>query len=499
MTKARILVVDDDPEAVVFLVDQLGFFGYDTVVARNGPDGLRQAQQSRPNLIILDVMMPGMSGYEVSKQLKSNPQTAHIPILMLTAKGQPGDPAAGFDSGADDYIAKPHNIDELDRRVKALLRRPVPPPYLTAQDHCFVTFSCQPGRPVGIRVSGMSTFSTTTKHVLDLDVDAFARHADNAPCLDWRFSSRVVGKQLYQLVLASHHEALGIGSQVLGEVGDPGKLHFRFESSRDLLRVPFEFLFDEGIHADGEYLVLKQPLSRCIAGIHVKRTPPAPAFFNDLQAKGQPLSVLLIASNTWPPLPGVDREIETLDSSLKTLFGDRGIPIQVKAVPSIEATYDMVRKEVRKCPYHILHYAGHGLYDRQSPEKSSLFFWEHPNCQGGVKRMPISELNMLLRGSDLRFAYLSCCVSTKAGEPAQLLDDDLLGLADGLVHAGVPSALGFRWPVSDRGAQDLALTFYQSLAQQGQLDSALLDARCEIAARDRDDITWLSPILILQA
>jgi CHAT domain-containing protein len=73
-----------------------------------------------------------------------------------------------------------------------------------------------------------------------------------------------------------------------------------------------------------------------------------------------------------------------------------------------------------------------------------------------------------------------------------------LGLADGLVHAGVPGVLGFRWLVLDEGARALALAFYGSLARQGQVDTALLEARCEVAARDRDDITWLSPILIVQ-
>ena len=80
-----------------------------------------------------------------------------------------------------------------------------------------------------------------------------------------------------------------------------------------------------------------------------------------------------------------------------------------------------------------------------------------------------------------------------------LLDDDFLGIADSLVQASVPAVLGYRWPVSDSGATTLALAFYKSLAKQGQIDTALLDARCKVAAQDRDDITWLSPILIMQA
>jgi CHAT domain-containing protein len=93
---------------------------------------------------------------------------------------------------------------------------------------------------------------------------------------------------------------------------------------------------------------------------------------------------------------------------------------------------------------------------------------------------------------------LSCCSGSRTGAPDKLLDDDFLGIADGIIHAGVPSVLGFRWPVSDDGAITLALAFYESLARQGHLDTALLDARREVAMQDRDDITWLSPILIMQ-
>ncbi len=79
-----------------------------------------------------------------------------------------------------------------------------------------------------------------------------------------------------------------------------------------------------------------------------------------------------------------------------------------------------------------------------------------------------------------------------------MLDDDFLGVAEGIINAGVPSVLGYRWPVSDEGAMLLATAFYESLVKQGHLDTALLDARREVAMLDRDDITWLSPILIMQ-
>jgi CheY-like chemotaxis protein len=496
--KPRILVVEDDPRVVIFVEDNLEAMGFEVLIARNGVEGLNKAREEKPDLLVLDVMMPEMDGYEVCRQLKADPKTRQIPILMLTAKGQLRDKVKGFDIGADDYLAKPYEKAEFEARVKALLKRSITPPFTTTQSDCTLSISCKPNHPINIRAGGIIALNATSRGVLDLDPDAYARQGDNAPLLDWRFNSKQWGKQLYQQIFVNHPEVLSNYNQALGEVGEDDKLHLRFETSRDFLRVPMEFCFD-GVSEGGDYLVLRHPMTRSITGVRTKRMPVSPAFFNDLWARGDELKILLIASNTIPPIPSVDHEIDTLNRSLKAIFEDRGISTHIKTIPTGRATYATVRKELQKCKYHIVHYAGHGTYDGQSPEKSSLYFWEKPNQQGDMQEMPISELQMLLRGSDLRFVYLSCCLGTKTGEPSQLLDDDFLGIADGIIHAGVPSILGFRWPVSDSGAQTLALAFYRSLAKQGRIDTALLDARCEVAARDRDDITWLSPILIMQA
>jgi CHAT domain-containing protein len=157
-----------------------------------------------------------------------------------------------------------------------------------------------------------------------------------------------------------------------------------------------------------------------------------------------------------------------------------------------------VKAKLRECKYHILHYAGHGSYNELSPEKSCLYFWEKENRQGQVRQMRTSELKLLVENSALRFVYLSCCSSFQSGNAGQLLENDFLGVADGLVYAGVPAVLGFRWPIHDEGAKCLALAFYQSLFEQGNLDAALLHARREIAMADKDDQTWISPVLIVQ-
>lgn len=119
----RILVVDDDPEILSMLKRGLSYEGYAVETASNGMDALAIAREKQPDLVVLDVMMPGMDGIEVSKRLR---QGGDVPILMLTAKGTVADRVAGLDSGADDYLVKPFAFDELLARVRALLRRRQP-------------------------------------------------------------------------------------------------------------------------------------------------------------------------------------------------------------------------------------------------------------------------------------------------------------------------------------------------------------------------------------
>jgi two-component system response regulator MprA len=119
----RILVVDDDPEIVGFLKRGLTFEGYTVETAGDGAEALAKIREREPDLVILDVMMPGIDGIEVARRLR---QASAIPILMLTAKGTVADRVAGLDSGADDYLIKPFAFDELLARMRSLLRRTQP-------------------------------------------------------------------------------------------------------------------------------------------------------------------------------------------------------------------------------------------------------------------------------------------------------------------------------------------------------------------------------------
>jgi diguanylate cyclase (GGDEF)-like protein len=118
-----ILVVDDDPDIARFVEVNLRSAGYEVSVAGDGEEALERATEMRPDLVLLDVMMPRLDGFEVAQRLRKNPQTANTSIIMLTAKALSSDKVTGLQSGADDYIIKPFDPIELLARVKGTLRR----------------------------------------------------------------------------------------------------------------------------------------------------------------------------------------------------------------------------------------------------------------------------------------------------------------------------------------------------------------------------------------
>ena len=121
--KEKILIVEDEKDIVKMLEYNLGKEGFKTVSSRNGEDALNLINKEQPNLILLDLMLPGIDGLEVCKALKKENKTSSIPIIMLTAKSQESDKVVGLELGADDYITKPFSPRELIARIKAVLRR----------------------------------------------------------------------------------------------------------------------------------------------------------------------------------------------------------------------------------------------------------------------------------------------------------------------------------------------------------------------------------------
>lgn len=125
MAKGKILIVEDDRDIVEMVEYNLREEGYATVSALNGENGVRLAGSEQPDLIILDIMLPVIDGFEVCRTLKSDDKTSQIPIIILSAKSQETDKVVGLELGADDYVTKPFSPRELIARIRAILRRGV--------------------------------------------------------------------------------------------------------------------------------------------------------------------------------------------------------------------------------------------------------------------------------------------------------------------------------------------------------------------------------------
>ena len=376
--------------------------------------------------------------------------------------------------------------------VPEKIKEPLPVPQIasprrsrfqTGGDATQLSMSLAAGRPLVARAHGRHVCSVFTPKVLQVSIDRYARKADIArqDASNLRFHVKEIGRELWRDVFTEHPE---VNRAYLEACAKSRLVSLLVETPRECLGLPFEFMYSDN---PSEYLVLQHPFARFLCEASPKREAISP----QMLALTEKLHVLVVASNTLPPIDGVDVEAQELSDFLKRQnFG-------VKLILTEQATRERVREELRASQYDVLHYAGHGSYDEQSPEESSLYFWEKENKRGSVVPMTATEVKMLLGQSEARLVYLSCCHGTASGDQATLLDDDFLGLADAVIQAGVPSVLGFRWPVSDVGARKLAMAFYQSLLEQGSPEVALWSARCELAI-DRNDTTWLSPIFIHQ-
>ncbi len=122
-TSSRILVVEDEQDVAELLHYNLTKEGYEVSVVANGADALKRAREAKPDLILLDIMVPQLNGWEVCRRLKQDPETRAIPVIMVTGRVEEGDKVLGFEMGADDYVTKPFSPRELVVRVRAVVRR----------------------------------------------------------------------------------------------------------------------------------------------------------------------------------------------------------------------------------------------------------------------------------------------------------------------------------------------------------------------------------------
>ncbi len=490
MAGEKILIVDDDIETVLMMKDYLHFKGYHVLTAFNGEEALVLVKNDLPDLIILDVEMPNMGGLELCHHIKSDPKTRDISILMLSCRDHVDDKVQGLEKGADDYLSKPYNKDELLARIRAILRRSREKPFEPVEESLLHIY-CRSNYPILIQCTGNINIIDMSKNHFSDEMEKFFRHASGLTKVgkDWRFHANDLGKRFFECLISAHPEINRVYWQAVGATPSKRDLHIKILSNREFINAPIESLF-----ADAEYLCLQYPLVRTVEGVITKKQSISPSFFNNLQTEGSPLRILLIAANTIPPIPGVDQEVLKLQESIESAFTSKGLKVETKIIPSADAIYEKICQELHNSTYHVVHYCGHGHYDDAYAEKSALVFWEDKDLKR-TKHLTATMLKALVENSEILFFYLSCCSGAATAPERQLLDDDFLGIADALVQAGIPSVLGFRWPVSDLGAIRLAVRFYDTLARDGRLDVSLLEARKFI---ERDDLTWLSPVLIAQ-
>ncbi|MDX2308422.1 MAG: phosphate regulon transcriptional regulator PhoB [Hyphomicrobium sp.] len=123
---AKVLIVEDEESLVTLLTYNFQVEGYDIATCKSGSDALMVVNEERPDVVVLDWMLPGLAGIEICRQIRARPETKALPIIMLTARGEEADRIRGLATGADDYVVKPFSVSELVARVKALLRRSAP-------------------------------------------------------------------------------------------------------------------------------------------------------------------------------------------------------------------------------------------------------------------------------------------------------------------------------------------------------------------------------------
>ena len=489
----KILVVDDSLDFRNTLCGSLSDAGHIVRSAANEGDALAAVVREPFDFVLTDVRLheageEDESGLSLAMAFRLlNPQAR---IVILSSYNKPKSTLRTLRYlGVVDFVEKTQDVGKkvLETIAEARKEEAKRSRFEKTGDTTRLSLSLAAGQPLRARARGRHVCSVYTSKTLQVSIERYARKAGIARQDPDNLSFQVeeIGFDLWRDIFAEHPEAVGA---YLESRAKSRSLALLFETPREFLRLPLEFVRSD---TPSEYLILQHPLARFVCGAVPKREVLSP----QMLALTQKLRVLIIASNTQPPIDGVDAEAQELSTYLKN---QDCIPVSVNLIPTARATYQRVREELQQRAYDIIHYAGHGLYKTESPGESSLYFWAKENKQGGVVPMRAAELKILLERSEARLVYMSSCYGTATGGKSALLDDDFLGLADAVVQAGVPSVLGFRWPVSDDRAHTLALAFYQSLLEQGSPEVALWSARCELAALNRNDPTWLSPILIHQ-
>jgi CheY-like chemotaxis protein len=514
----KVLVLDDQEQWREIFNDVLSSAGYVVDLVSDFEEAKDHIAHHRYHLAVLDLVLTGdvivseqPSGAQLLEdieQYKADPRR-YCGVVIVTGKAEKEKAIRELDSGspflknADPPIVTKSGLDaegfrsekflEVCQQVvrKVILERN----RLYNQNKPRLYFDFKLGELTRVELSGPARQVTQSSQPFKLDVDDFSLRVDDLQMHfhrnpnEWRKRAKKIGGDLLGKVFAEDAEL----QKSLGVARNDGRrpIHIVFRGSPDLIRVPFELL-----PTQVGYLLGESPLTRQISGIDPNHRKGIERIFWE---KTSPVEILLIAANTYPAIPGVDEEIQALSEKLQLWFAAHGLVCNVHVVRSEEATYDHVRELLNECRYHIVHYAGHGFHNRNSPDDSGLVFWKTVD-KVEVKPMPIRVLRTLLRLSNTRFFFLSSCVGAMQAPEAyvEFTGNDFQGIMEGLVRVGIPDVLGYRWNLRDSDAKKFSLAFYENLLDYLDLDLAVFRARQKLQEESYDSETWASPILVAQ-
>lgn len=245
MGKARLLVVEDDIDIGNMLKIYFSGMDFDVDVAVRGSDALEKTKHALPHLIVLDIMLPDIDGYEVCRNLRTNMRTSHIPVIFLTQKDERSDKLQGLELGADDYITKPFDIEELKLRVQGAIRR---------SERESLT-DPRSGRPAGrlieeqlrriIREKGWALLDTSVKH-FDAFKDVYGFVAGDDVV---RFTSMMIGEVV---------DELGSTSDFIGHAGGDNFIIISNETKADAIKARLKERFNEEVQTHYNFMDRQQ-------------------------------------------------------------------------------------------------------------------------------------------------------------------------------------------------------------------------------------------------
>jgi CheY-like chemotaxis protein len=491
----RILIVDDEPLAAQYMEKLLEPLPAKVEIRREWTRAIEFAKGWLPHLLILDVVLQGdVDGFEIARQLREVNRMADIPILFVTGKASKEIASRFADLDSDSFLYRDDLSKYLLSQARSLLRRPSAPIYPRASPDVTLSILCLPGSSeMVMRLSGDTSRLEIARSEIRIEAASFVERERWPVNTEWRAMTSNYGDALFRSIFHDSN-AIKLYSEAVAAAGSPANLRLRITAPKELLKVPFEFLYDKDTTDDQFYLVLRHPFSRCVTGRIIKHTPLGRRFLRELGKAT--LRMLVIGSDPRGDLARVRDEIKSVKAIIESDFGSSGIRSHVDVIEPEGASYEEVCSALNGCDYHMVHFAGHGSHFPESPDSSCLTLFSKSD-RNKEEYLTASDLARLLRNSNVRFLYLSCCQGGEAAGADRQGHYDLLGLADGALRAGVPSVLTFRFAQKDVDMEDLASTFYTELTKDGEPDRALRatrEARKVPLWNDR----WISPVLFNQ-